>query len=59
MKYWAERINKIVENNNYSYLVSASESRHTMQFENLVRMLVESHKHSLDKNITPAHLATC
>ena len=58
MKYWAERINKIVENNNYPYLVSASESRHTMQFENLVRMIVESHKHSLDKNITDAVLIT-
>ncbi len=58
MKYWAEGINKIVESDNFNYLISASESRHTMQFENLVRMIVESHKHSLDKNITDAVLVT-
>ena len=58
MKYWAERINKIVEDNKYDDLIAASESRHIMQFENLVRMIVESHKHSLNKNITDAVLIT-
>ncbi|MBE7056109.1 MAG: hypothetical protein E7388_01535 [Ruminococcaceae bacterium] len=58
MKYWADRINKIVVNNRYDDLITASESRHTMQFENLVRLIVESHKYSLNKNITDAVLVT-
>lgn len=58
MKYTSERINKVVADNRYNDLIAASEARHTMQFENLVRMIVESHKHSLDKNITDAVLIT-
>lgn len=58
MKYTSERINRIIEDNRYDDLIASSEARHTVQFENLVRMIVESHKHSLDKNITDAVLIT-
>lgn len=58
MRYSSERINKVVADDRYQELINASEARHILQFENLVRMITESHRHSLNKNITDAVLIT-
>ena len=58
MKYSSQRINQLVEEEKYQDLINASEARHVLQFENLVRMIVESHKQSLNRNITDAVLIT-
>ena len=58
MRYSSERINRIAADNRYQELINASEAKHILQFENLVRMITESHRHSLNKNITDAVLIT-
>lgn len=58
MRYSSERINKMVDADSYQELINASEAKHILQFENLVRMITESHRHSLNKNITDAVLIT-
>ncbi len=58
MNYSSEHLNRIVKDNKFKDLIELSEARHIMQFENLVRMIVESHRHSLEKNITDAVLIT-
>ena len=39
-------------------MIAASEGKHKLQFENLVRMITESHSRSLNRNITDAVLIT-
>lgn len=58
MRYSSERVNRMIEENRYQELVDASEAKHILQFENLVRMITASHQHSLNKNITDAVLIT-
>lgn len=58
MRYSSEQINKMIDDNSYQELINASEAKHILQFENLVRMITESHRHSLNKNITDAVLIT-
>ena len=58
MRYDAEQINHIIAEGRYRDLIRASEEKHILQFENLIRMITESHRHSLNKNITDAVLVT-
>lgn len=58
MRYTAERVNYSVKENRFDDLIAASEGKHKLQFENLVRMITESHGRSLNRNITDAVLIT-
>ena len=58
MRYSSERINKMIDDDRYQDLINASEAKHILQFENLIRMITESHRHSLNRNITDAVMIT-
>ena len=58
MRYTAERVNYNIREGRFDELIAASEGKHKLQFENLVRMITESHSRSLNRNITDAVLIT-
>ena len=58
MRYTAECVNYKIRENRFADLIAASEEKHKLQFENLVRMITESHRFSLNRNITDAVLIT-
>ena len=58
MLYTADRINKIVREGRFNDLVENCEYKHILQYENLTRMINESHKLSLNTYLTDAVLIT-
>lgn len=58
MKFYPNDINRYFLNNQVDLLVQAAESRHTLQFEQLRRLITFSCTHTLNDHLTAAVLVT-